>query len=80
MEKTINTFLGAAGSVAEEFMGHMPEQDQKRIGALLAAGNGLSVSAAIQADGSATVLFEAILSDGTRRILAHVCAAQPTVQ
>lgn len=76
----IKRFVAAAGPAVEEFLEAMPEQDKARAAGLLAAGNGLSISMVVQADGATTVLFEAALPDGTRRVLAHVCAAQTTMQ
>lgn len=76
----LKTFSDAAAAAAVAFLQAMPEHEQKRIGALMAAGNSLSLSTVIHADGASAILFELILADGERRVLAHICGQQPTRQ
>lgn len=75
--KPIDNFINAAAEAAEYFLSQMQDEDQRTIAALLAAGNGLSLSRVIHPDGNGLIIFEAVLSDGSRKPLAHVATQIP---
>jgi len=79
MEK-IKCFTEASIAALGCFLKAMPAEDQVRIDALLGAGNSLAMTHVIHSDGSSCVMFECLLADGTRRVLAHVNGKNPTVQ
>lgn len=76
----IKKFVDASGNAVNMFLSRMSAEEQARLAALFEAGNALAMSHVVQPDGSTAVLFEAILSDGSRRVLASICGASPTLQ
>lgn len=76
----IKEFCRASGAAVERILAAMHPEDRARAEALFAAGNSFSLAHEVHPDGTATVLFECIMPDGRRRVLAHVNAQIPTVQ
>ena len=76
----IKKFVDASGNAVNMFLSRMSAEDQARLAALFEAGNALAMSHVVHPDGSSAVMFEVVLSDGSRRVLASICGEVPTVQ